>query len=58
MTKFNLAIAATAGAVVYSIAINNNAQPADRRAAFTEGTVKNLIITCGNPAVPIISERV
>ena len=24
----------------------------------TEGTVKNLIITCGKPAVPIISDRV
>ena len=38
--KFNLAIAATAGAVVYNIAINSNAQPADNRAALTEGTVK------------------
>ena len=34
------------------------AQPADDLAAFTEGTVKNRIITCGRPAVPIISDNV
>ena len=57
-TRFSLAIAATAGAVVYRMAINTSAQPADDLAAFTEGTVKNRIITCGRPAVPIISDNV
>ena len=55
---FSLAIAATAGAVVYSMAINTNAQPADVRAARTVGTVKNRIMTCGKPAVPIIKDAV
>ena len=43
---FSLAIAATAGAVVYSIAINTSAQPADVRAARTVGTVKKRMMTC------------
>jgi hypothetical protein len=34
------------------------AQPADSRAAFTEDTVKNRIITWGKPAVPIIKDNV
>jgi hypothetical protein len=51
-------MAATAGAVVYNMAMNTNAHPADERAAFTDGTVKNRIITWGNPAVPIIKDRV
>ena len=36
---------AIAGAVVYKIAINSNAQPADFRASDTFFTVKNLTIT-------------
>ena len=35
-----------------------SAQPAELRASFTEGTVKNLMMTCGKPAVPIISDIV
>ena len=42
---FVLAKAATAGAEVYKIAINNKAHPADILASFTFGTVKNLTIT-------------
>jgi len=53
-----LAIAPTAGAVVYSSAMKTSAQPAELRASFTVGTVKNRMMTCGRPAVPIISDRV
>ena len=45
---------ATEEIVVYIIAINTNAQPAEILASLTVGTVKNLTITCGNPAVPSI----
>ena len=38
--------------------MNTNAQPADVLASFTFGTVKNLTITCGRPAVPIIRDSV
>ena len=50
--------AATAGAVVYRMAMNSSAQPADLRASRTLGTVKKRTITCGRPAVPIISAAV
>ena len=56
--KFNLAIAATAGAVVYRIDMKTRAQPADSLADLILGTVKNRIITCGRPAVPIINDSV
>ena len=36
---------------VYIIAIKINAQPAEILASLTVGTVKNLTITWGNPAV-------
>ena len=52
------AIAATAGAVVYKIAMNTSAHPADVLAARTVGTVKNRIMTWGSPAVPIINDAV
>ena len=39
---------------MYKIAINNKAHPADVLASLTLGTVKNLTITCGKPAVPAI----
>jgi hypothetical protein len=55
---FRRAIAPTAGAVRYSSAMNTSAQPADQRASATFGTVKKRMITCGRPAVPIISDRV
>ena len=48
----------TAGAAVYRITISNNAKPADFLASFTLFTVKNLTITCGNPAVPTIKASV
>ena len=51
-------MAATAGAVVYRMAMKIRAQPAELRASFTEGTVKNRMMTCGRPAVPIISDMV
>ncbi len=35
-----------------------SAQPADFRASEIFGTVKNRTITCGRPAVPIISDSV
>jgi hypothetical protein len=38
--------------------MNTSAQPADQRASATFGTVKKRMITCGRPAVPIISDRV
>ena len=38
--------------------MNNNAQPADFLASLTFFTVKNLTITCGSPAVPIIKAAV
>ncbi len=38
--------------------MNTSAQPADERAAFTDGTVKKRMMTCGRPAVPIISDSV
>ena len=44
--------------MVYKIAMNNNANPADLRASFTFLTVKNLTITCGKPAVPTIKANV
>ncbi len=56
--RFSLAMAATAGAVVYRMAMKISAQPAEERASLTEGTVKNRMITWGRPAVPIISDRV
>jgi hypothetical protein len=43
--RFNLAKDATAGAVVYKIAIKISAYPADFLASLTLGTVKNLTIT-------------
>ena len=55
---FILANTATAGAVVYKIAMSNNAIPADLRASLTRFTVKNRTITCGNPAVPTINAKV
>ena len=47
-----------AGAVVYRMAINKSAHPADFLASLTFLTVKNLTITCGSPAVPIIKAAV
>ena len=38
-------MAATAGAVVYKMAMNTSAQPADFRASRTLGTVKKRIMT-------------
>ena len=55
LTRANAAIE---GAVVYKIAMNNNAQPALLRASRTLGTVKKRTITCGKPAVPTISAAV
>ena len=45
LIRLVLANTATAGAVVYSIAINRSAQPAEIRASFTRGTVKKRTIT-------------
>jgi hypothetical protein len=56
--KFILENAETAGAVEYKIAINIKAYPADFLASLTFGTVKNLTITCGKPAVPNIKAAV
>ncbi len=56
--KFILANADTAGAVEYNIAIKIKAYPADFLASLTFGTVKNLTITCGSPAVPNIKAAV
>ena len=56
--KFIRANAETAGAVEYKIAINIKAYPADFLASLTFGTVKNLTITCGKPAVPNIKAAV
>ena len=56
--RFNRAMAATAGAVVYRMAMNTSAQPAESRASLTLGTVKKRMITCGKPAVPIINVSV
>src|SRR3990167_1265259 len=56
--RFSLAMAPTAGAVVYRMAMKIRAQPAELRASLTEGTVKNRMMTCGKPAVPIISDIV
>ena len=56
--RFRRAIAATEGAVVYRMAMNTSAQPAELRASLTLGTVKKRMITCGRPAVPIISDIV
>ncbi len=47
-----------AGAVVYKMAINTRAYPADLRASFTLGTVKKRTITWGKPAVPTIKAAV
>ena len=55
---FSRAIEPTAGATVYSNAMNTSAQPADLRASETLGTVKKRTITCGRPAVPTIRDRV
>ena len=55
---FTRAKAATAGAVVYRIAMKNSAQPADLRASDTFGTVKKRTMTCGRPAVPTIRAAV
>jgi UDP-N-acetylmuramyl pentapeptide synthase len=38
--------------------MNTSAQPADQRASATFGTVKKRMMTCGRPAVPIISDSV
>ena len=38
--------------------MNSSAQPAERRASETLGTVKKRTITCGRPAVPTISASV
>ena len=43
--QLNLEKEETAGAVVYKIAINSKAHPADVLASLTLGTVKNLTIT-------------
>ena len=56
--KFIRANAETAGAVEYKIAIKIKAYPADFLASLTFGTVKNLTITCGKPAVPNINAAV
>ena len=56
--RFNLAKDATAGAVVYKIAIKIKAYPADFLASLTLGTVKNRTITWGRPAVPSIKAAV
>ena len=58
LIKLTFANAATAGAVVYKNEINNNAHPADILASLTLGTVKNLTITWGSPAVPNINAAV
>ena len=56
--KFVLENTEIAGAVVYNMAINSNAQPADLRASATFFTVKNRTITWGKPAVPTINAAV
>ncbi|MNC39746.1 hypothetical protein D3C75_884180 [compost metagenome] len=56
--RFRRAMPATAGAVRYSRAMKIRVQPADQRASATFGTVKKRMMTCGRPAVPIISDRV
>ncbi len=38
--------------------MNTSAQPAEDRASATLGTVKKRMMTCGRPAVPIISDMV
>jgi hypothetical protein len=38
--------------------MKTNAQPAELRASLTVGTVKKRMMTCGRPAVPIISDKV
>ncbi len=38
--------------------MKTRAQPADHRASATRGTVKNRMMTCGRPAVPIINDSV
>ena len=38
--------------------MKTSAQPADQRASATFGTVKKRMMTCGKPAVPIISDMV
>ena len=43
---------------MYKSAINISAYPADFLASLTLGTVKNLTITWGNPAVPNINAAV
>ena len=58
LVRFSRAIEPTAGAVRYSRAMNTSAQPAEVRASRTRGTVKKRMMTCGRPAVPIISDRV
>ena len=56
--RLTLENAATDAIVVYIIAMNTKAQPAEIRASLTVGTVKNLTITCGRPAVPAIRTTV
>src|SRR5690606_37772856 len=58
VVRFRRAIAPTAGATVYSRAMKISAQPADERASATLGTEKKRMITCGRPAVPIMSDSV
>ena len=58
VVMFSRAIDPTAGATVYRSAMNTSAQPAETRASATFGTVKKRMITCGRPAVPIISDNV
>ena len=58
VVRLRRAIAPTAGAVVYRMAMKSSAQPADMRASRTLGTVKKRTITCGRPAVPTISAKV
>ena len=55
---FVLANTATAGAVVYKMAISNSANPADFLASLTLLTVKNRTMTWGSPAVPTINAKV
>src|SRR5690606_19981509 len=58
VVRFSRAMAPTAGATVYSMAMKTSAQPADERASATLGTVKKRMITGGRPAVPIMSDSV
>ena len=58
-TRFAMSFQAAASEyITKSKAINTSAKPAETRASRTFGTVKKRIITCGNPAVPTISDAV